>query len=159
MSGASSGLGLATAEALAAEGANVTMFARRRDVLERHRDRGGLRRSDEHEHAALVALALDHDPVLPLRVAVDADHRDLLRPAPRRRRDLGRIARARQDHAQTEHQDEAAETAELQHGRPDLPGSVIASSIDLPHRASQPRAAPETAGDGTATLGDHFRNQ
>jgi 3-oxoacyl-[acyl-carrier protein] reductase len=41
--GASSGMGLATAEALAAEGANVAMFARRRDVLEREADRiGGL---------------------------------------------------------------------------------------------------------------------
>jgi 3-oxoacyl-[acyl-carrier protein] reductase len=39
--GASSGLGLASAEALAAEGANVTMFARRRDVLERESDRIG----------------------------------------------------------------------------------------------------------------------
>jgi 3-oxoacyl-[acyl-carrier protein] reductase len=39
--GASSGLGLASAEALAAEGANVTMFARRRDVLEREADRIG----------------------------------------------------------------------------------------------------------------------
>ena len=39
--GASSGLGLATAEALAAEGANVTMFARRRDELERQADRIG----------------------------------------------------------------------------------------------------------------------
>ena len=39
--GASSGLGLATAEALAAEGANVTMFARRRDVLVREADRIG----------------------------------------------------------------------------------------------------------------------
>jgi 3-oxoacyl-[acyl-carrier protein] reductase len=41
VSGASSGLGLATAEALAAEGANVTMFARRRDVLMREADRIG----------------------------------------------------------------------------------------------------------------------
>ncbi|MGZ4416410.1 MAG: SDR family NAD(P)-dependent oxidoreductase, partial [Gaiellaceae bacterium] len=41
VSGASSGLGLATAEALAAEGANVTMFARRRDVLQREADRIG----------------------------------------------------------------------------------------------------------------------
>jgi 3-oxoacyl-[acyl-carrier protein] reductase len=41
VSGASSGLGLATAESLAAEGANVTMFARRRDVLEREADRVG----------------------------------------------------------------------------------------------------------------------
>ena len=41
MSGASSGLGLATAEALAAEGANVTLFARRRDALEREADRLG----------------------------------------------------------------------------------------------------------------------
>lgn len=39
--GASSGLGLATAESLAGEGANVTMFARRRDVLEREADRLG----------------------------------------------------------------------------------------------------------------------
>jgi 3-oxoacyl-[acyl-carrier protein] reductase len=41
VSGASSGLGLATAEALAGEGANVTMFARRRDVLERQAERIG----------------------------------------------------------------------------------------------------------------------
>src|SRR4051794_22488131 len=41
VSGASSGLGLATAEALAGEGANVTMFARRRDVLHREADRIG----------------------------------------------------------------------------------------------------------------------
>jgi 3-oxoacyl-[acyl-carrier protein] reductase len=39
--GASSGLGLASAEALAAEGANVAMFARRRDVLEREAERIG----------------------------------------------------------------------------------------------------------------------
>jgi 3-oxoacyl-[acyl-carrier protein] reductase len=39
--GASSGLGLATAEALAGEGANVTMFARRREVLEREAERLG----------------------------------------------------------------------------------------------------------------------
>src|SRR5213080_854416 len=39
--GASSGLALASAEALAEEGANVTMFARRRDVLEREADRIG----------------------------------------------------------------------------------------------------------------------
>jgi 3-oxoacyl-[acyl-carrier protein] reductase len=39
--GASSGLGLATAEALADEGANVTMFARRREELEREADRIG----------------------------------------------------------------------------------------------------------------------
>lgn len=39
--GASSGMGLATAEALAEEGANVTMFARRRDVLEREAERIG----------------------------------------------------------------------------------------------------------------------
>src|SRR4029453_6320906 len=39
--GASSGLGLATAESLAAEGANVTMFARRREVLEREAERIG----------------------------------------------------------------------------------------------------------------------
>ena len=39
--GASSGLGLATAEALSAEGANVAMFARRRDLIEREADRLG----------------------------------------------------------------------------------------------------------------------
>ena len=39
--GASSGMGLAIAEALAAEGANVAMFARRRDVLEREAERLG----------------------------------------------------------------------------------------------------------------------
>ena len=39
--GASSGIGLAIAEALAAEGANVAMFARRRDLLEREADRLG----------------------------------------------------------------------------------------------------------------------
>jgi 3-oxoacyl-[acyl-carrier protein] reductase len=41
VSGASSGLGLAPAEALAAEGANVTMFARRRELLQREADRIG----------------------------------------------------------------------------------------------------------------------
>jgi 3-oxoacyl-[acyl-carrier protein] reductase len=39
--GASSGIGLATAESLAAEGANVTMFARRRDLLQREAERIG----------------------------------------------------------------------------------------------------------------------
>jgi 3-oxoacyl-[acyl-carrier protein] reductase len=39
--GASSGMGLAIAEALAAEGANVAMFARRRDLLEREAERVG----------------------------------------------------------------------------------------------------------------------
>src|SRR5437867_12257946 len=41
VSGASAGLGLATAEALAGEGANVSMFGRRRDVLQREADRIG----------------------------------------------------------------------------------------------------------------------
>jgi 3-oxoacyl-[acyl-carrier protein] reductase len=41
VSGASSGIGLATAESLAAEGANVTMFARRRELLRREADRIG----------------------------------------------------------------------------------------------------------------------
>ena len=41
VTGASSGLGLATAEALAGEGANVSMFARRRDLLDREADRIG----------------------------------------------------------------------------------------------------------------------
>jgi 3-oxoacyl-[acyl-carrier protein] reductase len=39
--GASSGIGLATAESLADEGANVAMFARRRDLLQREADRIG----------------------------------------------------------------------------------------------------------------------
>jgi 3-oxoacyl-[acyl-carrier protein] reductase len=39
--GASSGMGLAIAEALAAEGANVAMFARRREILEREAERIG----------------------------------------------------------------------------------------------------------------------
>ena len=39
--GASQGMGLAIAEGLAAEGANVAVFARRRDVLEREADRIG----------------------------------------------------------------------------------------------------------------------
>jgi 3-oxoacyl-[acyl-carrier protein] reductase len=39
--GASSGMGLAVAEALAAEGANVAMFGRRRDLLEREAERIG----------------------------------------------------------------------------------------------------------------------
>jgi 3-oxoacyl-[acyl-carrier protein] reductase len=39
--GASSGIGLAAAESLADEGANVAMFARRRDLLQREADRIG----------------------------------------------------------------------------------------------------------------------
>jgi 3-oxoacyl-[acyl-carrier protein] reductase len=39
--GASSGMGLAVAESLAEEGANVAMFARRRDLLQREADRIG----------------------------------------------------------------------------------------------------------------------
>ncbi len=39
--GASSGMGLAIAEALAEEGANVAMFARRRDLVEREAERIG----------------------------------------------------------------------------------------------------------------------
>src|SRR6188472_2896412 len=39
--GASSGMGLAIAEALASEGAGVAMFARRRDLLEREAERIG----------------------------------------------------------------------------------------------------------------------
>jgi 3-oxoacyl-[acyl-carrier protein] reductase len=39
--GSSSGMGLAIAEGLAAEGANVAMFARRRDLLEREAERVG----------------------------------------------------------------------------------------------------------------------
>ena len=63
--GASSGMGLATAEVLAAEGANVAMFARRRELLEREADRIG-------------ALAVQGDLTIPqhlerlVRVTVDA---------------------------------------------------------------------------------------
>src|SRR5438874_5139815 len=39
--GASAGMGLAIAESLSAEGANVAMFARRREVLEREAERLG----------------------------------------------------------------------------------------------------------------------
>ena len=41
VSGASSGLGLASAEALSEEGANVVLFARRADQLEQHAARLG----------------------------------------------------------------------------------------------------------------------
>jgi 3-oxoacyl-[acyl-carrier protein] reductase len=41
--GATSGLGLASAEALSEEGANVAMFARRRDLLDREANRLGAR--------------------------------------------------------------------------------------------------------------------
>jgi 3-oxoacyl-[acyl-carrier protein] reductase len=41
VTGASSGLGLASAEALAGEGANVTVLGRRRDLLEREAERIG----------------------------------------------------------------------------------------------------------------------
>jgi 3-oxoacyl-[acyl-carrier protein] reductase len=54
--GASSGMGLAIAEALAAEGANVSMFARRRDLLEREADRLG-------------ALAVRGDLTVPMDMA------------------------------------------------------------------------------------------
>src|SRR5436189_5597395 len=62
--GASSGLGLATAEALAGDGARVVMFARRRDVLEREAERiggipvvGDVREPDDV--ARVVATALE----------------------------------------------------------------------------------------------------
>jgi 3-oxoacyl-[acyl-carrier protein] reductase len=56
--GASSGLGLASAEALAAEGANVAMFARRRDELDLHANRLGALavRGDVTNHADLERL-------------------------------------------------------------------------------------------------------
>jgi 3-oxoacyl-[acyl-carrier protein] reductase len=56
--GASSGMGLAIAESLAREGANVAMFARRRDVLEREAERiGGLAvRGDLRNRADLARL-------------------------------------------------------------------------------------------------------
>ena len=61
--GASSGLGLAVAEALAEEGVQVVMFARRRDVLEAEAQRigglavvGDVRDPDDLERAVLTAL-------------------------------------------------------------------------------------------------------
>ena len=62
--GASSGIGLGCAEALAAEGANVVMLARRRDVLEREAERvGGLAVPGDVTEAAdlerLVATAVE----------------------------------------------------------------------------------------------------
>jgi 3-oxoacyl-[acyl-carrier protein] reductase len=58
--GASSGLGLASAEALAEEGANVAMFARRRDLLEREAERIGALavRGDVTSHADLERLVV-----------------------------------------------------------------------------------------------------
>jgi 3-oxoacyl-[acyl-carrier protein] reductase len=62
--GASAGIGLGCAEALAAEGANVVMFARRADVLEREAERiGGVSVAGDVRNAAdlerLVATAVD----------------------------------------------------------------------------------------------------
>ena len=61
--GASSGLGLASAEALAEEGANVVMFARRQDVLEREAARigavpvaGDVRKPDDIARAVDTAV-------------------------------------------------------------------------------------------------------
>ncbi len=63
--GASSGMGLAIAEALAAEGANVVMFARRRELLEREAERigatavpGDLTSADDVDR--LVATCVEH---------------------------------------------------------------------------------------------------
>jgi 3-oxoacyl-[acyl-carrier protein] reductase len=62
--GASAGIGLGCAEALAAEGANVVMFARRADVLAREAERlgavpvaGDVRNADDLER--LVATAVE----------------------------------------------------------------------------------------------------
>jgi 3-oxoacyl-[acyl-carrier protein] reductase len=103
--GASSGLGLASAEALADEGANVAMFARRADELERHVERigalaipGDVTRDADLDRAVAVTVerfggidvlvwngggppagrALDVD-----EEALDAGYRLLLRPAVR----------------------------------------------------------------------------
>jgi 3-oxoacyl-[acyl-carrier protein] reductase len=61
--GASSGIGLGVAEALAAEGANVVMFARRRELLEQEAARvgglavaGDVTREDDLERLASTAL-------------------------------------------------------------------------------------------------------
>jgi 3-oxoacyl-[acyl-carrier protein] reductase len=61
--GASSGLGLASAEALAEEGANVVLFARRAEQLEEHANRlggvavgGDVREDDDLERAVTTAV-------------------------------------------------------------------------------------------------------
>jgi len=61
--GASSGLGLASAEALAEEGAKVVLFARRADQLEEHANRlggvavgGDVREDDDLERAVATAV-------------------------------------------------------------------------------------------------------
>lgn len=101
--GASSGLGLASAEALAGEGANVVLFARRSDELEEHAARlGGVAMTgDVTDDAALeraVAAAVDRFGGLDVLVwngggpppggareaddaALDAAYRLVLRPA------------------------------------------------------------------------------
>ena len=63
VSGASSGLGLATAEALAEEGANVVLFARRAEQLEENAARlggvavvGDVREDDDLERAVTTAV-------------------------------------------------------------------------------------------------------
>jgi 3-oxoacyl-[acyl-carrier protein] reductase len=63
--GSSAGIGLGCAEALAAEGANVVMFARRADVLEREAEglgavpvAGDVRNANDLER--LLATAVDH---------------------------------------------------------------------------------------------------
>jgi 3-oxoacyl-[acyl-carrier protein] reductase len=63
--GASSGMGLAIAEALAAEGANVAMFARRREVLEREAERLGAL-------AVRGDLTVPHDLTRLVRTTVEA---------------------------------------------------------------------------------------
>jgi len=58
--GASSGLGLASAEALAEEGARVVMFARRREVLEREAKRiGGIAVVGDVREPDDIARAVD----------------------------------------------------------------------------------------------------
>jgi 3-oxoacyl-[acyl-carrier protein] reductase len=101
--GASSGLGLASAEALAEEGANVVLFARRAEELEEHATRlgGAFVAGDVSDDAALeeaVATAVDRFGGLDVLVwngggpppggaldvdpgSLDAAYRLLLRPA------------------------------------------------------------------------------
>jgi 3-oxoacyl-[acyl-carrier protein] reductase len=101
--GASSGLGFASAEALAEEGANVVLFARRAEQLEEHANRlggvavgGDVREDDDLERA--VATAVDRFGGLDILVwngggpppgtardadepSLDSAYRLLLRPA------------------------------------------------------------------------------
>ena len=112
--GASSGMGLAVAEALAAEGTNVAMFARRRDLLEREAERIG-------------ALAVRGDLTVPKDLAAARRHdRRRLRRHRRPRQQRRRPACRARPQAST---DEAIESAvELL-----LLSAIRLTNLCLPH--------------------------